>query len=119
MDGLLIRIFKCISCSTRGNFQLKRHLENITDCLNFYKQRFNVNRWEEIRQKIQTLTKMSIPSRNAYRRRIANAEYEERRRQAKTVLDSINQFRKDTALANYRYWYAIKIHSPYNILVFA
>ena len=51
---------------------------------------------------------MAQACRATYRRRIVNAEYEQRKRESKSVLDGLNSFRRNIAVANFRLWNAIK-----------
>ena len=54
---------------------------------------------------------MAQTCRANYRRRIEYADYEQRRRDSKSVLDGLNTFRRDIAVANFRLWNVIKYTS--------
>ena len=50
LEAVLIKIFRCLKCSSKGNFQLKRHLESNQSCFKFYKERKKDNSCKCIEQ---------------------------------------------------------------------
>lgn len=104
LDAVLIKIYRCLKCSRTGNFQLKRHLESQRSCFAFYLQRFDVLDWNQLNKKLSNLVKPSQASRSQFRRRLENAEMLRKKRNAKTITDSLNSFNMETSLSCYRLW---------------
>ena len=91
-----------LSCGSNGNFQLKRHLSANEACFTFFKQRFNVSNWDELKKKLITFYRVSYASRSNYKRRLENAAQADRRKDIRTIIQSLNSFRQNTAIVNYR-----------------
>ena len=102
LDGILIKLFRCLQCGSKGNFQLKRHLETYSICNRFYKQRFGVDDWSQLKNKLQNLTKPSYSSRRGLKRQLVNAAFQSKKKDTKTVTTSLNEFKKSISLANFR-----------------
>ena len=102
VNGVLIKIYKCISCSSTENLQLKRHLETYSLCFKFYLQKFQVTNWDELKTKLFNLTRSSYKSRTSLKRRLENAASAARKKDSVTVTQALNSFRQDIAIANFR-----------------
>ena len=102
LNGILVKSYKCMACASRGGFQLKRHLQNHAVCLNFYLEKFQVKDWAELKPKLINLTRCSYKSRTSLKRRLENAALAAKKKDVKTVVESINMYRKDISVANYR-----------------
>ena len=102
LNGTLVKIFRCVSCSTTGKFQVKRHLECNPICFEFYKRRFNVDSWDSLKNKLINLSRQSFASRSSLRRKLENIQSTNKKKDAKTITQSLNEFRRLTALSNYR-----------------
>ena len=96
--AVLLKMYRCICCEAQGSFQLKRHLEINRNCFQYYKDKLQVLDWDQLRKRIINLTRHSQPSRSRTRRRIEYSNYQQRIRAAKTVTESLNSFKRDTAL---------------------
>ena len=77
-------------------------LEAHSDCFRYYKLRFDVENWPELKVKLHNLTRTSYSSRRSLRRRLEADAYRSRLRDATTVIDSLNKYRKEVSVANYR-----------------
>ena len=102
IDGIFLKIYKCMSCETKGNFQLKRHLDQNIRCMRFFQNRFKCQDWNEIKSYIIRVTRSSYPSRSVAKRRLDNAMISSKKKDGKTIIDGLNSFQKDTSLANWR-----------------
>ena len=111
LDAILQKMFRCISCGETGNFQLKRHLEAKNSCFQYYSTKFNITEWSELKQKLINLTRSSNSSRRSLQRRIENEASRRRRIDSKTVTNSLNAFRQEVSLANYRF--CIQCHQSF------
>ena len=102
LNGVLVKMYRCMACGSNGGFQLKRHLECNVNCFNYYKEKFDVLDWNQLKGVILNLTKPSRKSRSLFKRRIETAEYLRRKRVAKTVTQSLNSFLQDISLSSYK-----------------
>ena len=100
INGILLKLFRCISCGAQGKFQLKKHLGENGKCLKFYQERFQAENWNEIKTIMFNLLRSSYASRSSVKRRL---EYSyPKKKDSITVIQALNKFRKDVSLANYR-----------------
>ena len=102
LDAILVKLYRCMACGKLGNFQLKRHLDSHPNCFQYFKTKFKVNDWMEIKSKLFNLISPAYASRSASRRKVVNAAYSNKKREAKTVTEGLNEFLMTTSLANYR-----------------
>ena len=101
MDGLLLKLFRCMGCGAQGSFQLKKHVEQNEKCLNYFKNRFQCQNWTDIRTYIIKVLRPSNPSRSSCKRKLENS-LSSKKKDSVTVTQALNNFRKDVSLANYR-----------------
>ena len=59
IDGVLLKIFKCLCCCSKENFKLKIHLERNNKCKKFYENKFKCQTWNDIKATILKLTRIS------------------------------------------------------------
>ena len=102
MDGILLKLYRCMCCGAQGKFQLKKHVEQNAKCLNFFETRFKCKTWKEVNAVIIKLLRPSHPSRSSCKRKLENTLMATKRKNAVTVTQGLNKFRKDISLANYR-----------------
>ena len=102
LEGVIIKLYKCLSCGTPGGYQLKRHLEANVDCFTYYKSRFLVNNWTDLKKKLDSLTRASYSSRTSVKRRLEYEASKAKKKSCKTIIESIKSYREEIALANYR-----------------
>ena len=98
MDAVLVKLYRCIACSSTGNFQLTRHFNTNPACFRYYKRKFDVLDINQLKKKLTNLTRTAHRSRTQVRRRIEMQQVGQRSREAKTVVDSLNDFHKQTSL---------------------
>ena len=96
--AVLVKVYRCMSCSSQGSYQLKRHLESNENCFQHYKNKLNVLDWNQIKIKIINLTRPSNESRSSARRRLSYVEAQNRRNNLKTVTEGLNAFKRETCL---------------------
>ena len=80
----------------------QRHLENNNVCFEFYKQRFNVDSWISLKSSLLKLIRPSYASRSSLKRKFENIQLANRKKDAKTITQSLNDYRRQIALCNYR-----------------
>ena len=102
LDAVMIRLFRCLACRLPGNYRFKTHIETYQSCFRYYKRRFNVETWEELKNKLTNLNSPSYASRCSLRRRIDNAAIAARKKEMKSVTQSLNEFKQNSALSNYK-----------------
>ena len=102
LDGILIKLYRCISCGLQGTYALKRHLESHPGCFRFYKERFLVQDWKQLNTKLLNLARPSYSSRRPLKRQLVNAAFQAKKKDTKTITMSLNEFKKTTSLANFR-----------------
>ena len=103
LDGILLKVLKCISCSATGNFSLKVHLENNGKCLKFFKERLNCDSWDNIKSKIFNLTRASHSSRSSLNRKFETLKSTTKKKESITMIEALNSYRLDTSFGNYRF----------------
>ena len=96
-------MYRCIKCGDKGNYQLKRHLLSHPGCFRFYQERFQVNDWDSLNNKLLSLTRSSYASRRGLKRQLLNAAFQAKKKDTKTVTTSINEFKKLVSLSNFRH----------------
>ena len=102
LDAVLVKTFKCISCTSIGNYQLKKHLESNPNCMHYYQQRFNVQSWMEIKVKMYNLIRSSFPCNSKAKRKLVNESWRAKKKDAITITQGLNDFKKEVSLSNYR-----------------
>ena len=98
IDAVLVKIFACLNCPMLRNTYLKPHLQKESSCLQYYRNKFNLNSVIEICQKIKKLKKQGQESRQSVARKL---EYKNTKL-PKTVTESLNEYKRSIALANFR-----------------
>ena len=84
------------------HFYLSFLADSHPSCLNFYKLRYDVQNWHDLKNKLINLTRHARASRTSLKRKLQDAAFAARKKDAKTITQSINQFRNSVSLANYR-----------------
>ena len=102
IEGVLMKIYRCLSCTEKGNFQLKRHLNENENCFKFYKERYKVKSWEEIKSKMFNYTRSAHASRSSAKRKLENNLMISKKKSSITTIECLNKFRQETAFSNYR-----------------
>ena len=102
IDGLLLKLFRCMSCEAQGKFQLKKHVDQNKKCLRFFQERFKCQNWNEVKAYIIKVLRPSHSSRSSCKRRLENSMLIAKKKNSITVTQGLNKFRKDVSLANYR-----------------
>ena len=72
------------------------------NCFNFFKERFQINNWSQLKNKLINLSRPSNSSRTSLKRRMQNEAYRSKKKDMKTITQYLNDFKKSTALCNYR-----------------
>ena len=91
-----------VACRVPGTYKFKTHIETYKSCFDYYKSRFKVQNWDELKAKLLSLERPSYSSRSSLKRKLDNAEYSARKRERKSVTDSLNTFRQKSALSNHK-----------------
>ena len=71
-------------------------------CFRYYKERFDIQDYDGLKQKLINLTRPSFSSRTSLKRKLDNAAQDARKKESKTVTDSLNEFKKECSASNYR-----------------
>ena len=79
------------------------HLESNVNCFQYYKTRFSAADWPALNRKLINLTRSSYSSRRTLKRQLEYAALNTRKKDSKTVTNSLNSYRLEVSLANYRF----------------
>ena len=93
---LIAKLFICESCHIRRG-QLKRHLLQAGQCLQFYSEKYNVDTVDAIMKKHNALKRTTYKSRDRESRAIENERINN-----VPLVKSLNDYRMKTAFSNYK-----------------
>ena len=105
LDQLILKLFSCEVCCERKQINLKNHLLQNQNCLERYRLKFGEESVEKIHKKVAALKRAALPSRSNAARQLDYVKIKKKREEAKlnmTTVDSLNMFRSNTMIANYK-----------------
>ena len=101
-ENLVLKIFSCEFCFLTKRIDFKQHLSENGNCLEHYKIKLNANTIEGVVKKVKALKRTNMPSRTTVARALQYGKEKKKKKDAKTVACSLNDYRSSIELANYK-----------------
>ena len=102
LENVLLKLFSCEVCGETRSVNFVKHLERNDRCLAWYREKYDIFDCSDIAKKNRTLKRMLYDSRNAVVRKLEYKNQKIDKFQTKTVVSSLNDFRKNTMFFNYK-----------------
>merc|ERR1711888_402309 len=98
LETLVAKLFSCEMCYEQKRINFQSHLGRKKECLRKYRLKFGLKDIEKINAKVKALKRKAYPSRSP----VAQKSKYERLRESKSLFKSLNEYRENTALGNYK-----------------
>ena len=98
LQSLVAKIFSCEMCYEQKRINFQRHLEKKQQCLKKFQMKFGLKDVKDIDEKVKAVKRKTFPSRSSD---VVKSKYEAFR-DSKTLFNSLNDYRDNVALANFK-----------------
>ena len=98
LETLVAKLFSCEMCYEQKRINFQSHLGRKKECLRKFRLKFGLKDIEKIDAKVKALKRKAYPSRSP----VAQKSKYERLRESKSLFKSLNEYRENTALGNYK-----------------
>ena len=98
LESLVAKLFSCEMCWETKRINFQSHLGRKNECLRKFRLKFGLEDIKKIDAKVKALKRKTFPSRSPV---VLKSKYESMR-ESKSLFKSLNEYRENTALGNYK-----------------